>query len=45
MLVVVIPNKYYYASKMDTLLHDASKLENLGPASQNDNTAKIESQI
>ena len=30
---------------MDTLLHDASKFENLGPASQNDDTAKIESQI
>ena len=30
---------------MDTLLHNAFKFENLCPANQNDNTAKIESQI
>ena len=40
---VVILNKHDHISKMDTLLHDVSKFENLGPASQNDNTAKIES--
>ena len=42
---VVILNKHGYVSKMDMLLHDASKFENLGPASQNDNTAKIKCQI
>ena len=41
----VILNKHDYVSKMDTLLYDASKFENLGLASQNDNTTKIESQI
>ena len=30
---------------MDKLPHDASKFKNLGPADQNDNTAKIELQI
>ena len=30
---------------MDTLLHDTFKFESLGPANQNDNTAKTESQI
>ena len=42
---VVILNKHDYISKMDTLLYDASKFENLGPAGQNDNRAKIESQM
>ena len=37
--------KHDYVSKMDKLLHNAPKFKNFGPASQNDSTAKIESQI
>ena len=38
---VVNLNKHDYVLKMNEFLHDASKFENLGLASQNDNTAKL----
>ena len=41
----VILSKHDYVSKMDTLLHDTSKFENLGPTSQDKNAAKVELQI
>ena len=42
---VVIMNKIDYISKMDFILQDNSKFENLGPSSEFDNTAKNESHI
>ena len=42
---VVIMNKNDYISKMDFILQDNSKFENLGPSSEFDNTAKIEAHI
>ena len=42
---VVIMNKSDYISKMDFILQDNSKFENLGPSSEFDNTAKIEAHI
>ena len=42
---VVIMNKIDYISKMDFILKDNSKLENLGPSSKFDNAAKIETHI
>ena len=42
---VVIMNKSDYISKMDFILQDNSKFENLGPFSEFDNTAKIEAHI
>ena len=42
---VVIMNKIDYISKMDFILQDNSKFENLGPSSEFDNTAKIEAHI
>ena len=37
--------KIDYISKMDFILHDNSKFENLGPSSEFDNTVKIEAHI
>ena len=42
---VVIMNKSDYISKMDFILQDNYKFENLGPSSEFDNTAKIEAHI
>ena len=42
---VVIMNKIDYISKLDFILQDISKFENLGPSSEFDNTAKIEAHI
>ena len=42
---VVIMNKIDYISKMDFILQDNSKFENLGPSSEFDNTVKIEAHI
>ena len=42
---VVIMNKIDYISKIDFVLQDNSKFENLGPSSEFDNTAKNESHI
>ena len=42
---VVIMNKSDYISKMNFILQDNSKFENLGPSSEFDNTAKIEAHI
>ena len=39
---VVIMNKSDYISKMNSILQDNSKFENLGPSSEFDNIAKIE---
>ena len=41
----VIMNKNDYISKMDFILQDNSKFENLGPSSEFDDTAKIEAHI
>ena len=38
-------NKSDYISKMDIILQDNSKFENLGPSSETDNTAKIKAHI
>ena len=42
---VVIMNKSNYISKMNFILQDNFKFENLGPSSEFDNTAKIEAHI
>ena len=42
---VVIMNKSDYISKMDFILQENSKFENLDPSSEFDNTAKIEAHI
>ena len=42
---VVIMNKSDYIPKMDFILQDNSKFENLGPSSEFDNTAKIKAHI
>ena len=42
---VVIMNKIDYILKMNFILQDISKFENLGPFSEFDNTAKIEAHI
>ena len=42
---VVIMNKSDYISKMNFILQDNSKFENLGPSFKFDNTAKIEAHI
>ena len=42
---VVILNKEDYNNKMKIILNDSSKFLDLGPATNNDNTAKIESRI
>jgi len=42
---VVILNKNEYNDKMMTVLNDTTKFLDLGPATSNDNTAKIEAQI
>ena len=38
-------NKSDYISKMDFILQDSYKFENLGPSSKTDNSAKIEAHI
>jgi len=42
---VVILNKKEYNDKTITILNDTTKFVDLGPATSNDNTAKIETQI
>ena len=42
---VVILNKNEYNDKIMTILNDTNKFLDLGPATSNDNTAKIETQI
>ena len=42
---VVILNKNEYNDKVMTILNDTTKFIDLGPATSNDNTAKIETQI
>jgi len=42
---VVILNKNEYNDKMMTILNDTTKFLDLGPATSNDNIAKIETQI
>ena len=42
---VVILNKSDYITKMNLILNDASKFQQIGPADTNDNTAKIEAKI
>ena len=42
---VVILNKNDYNDKMKTILNDTTKFLDLGPVTNNDNTAKIESRI
>ena len=42
---VVILNKSDYITKMNLILDDASKFQQIGPVSTNDNTAKIEAKI
>jgi len=42
---VVIVNKNEYNNKIKTILNDTTKFLDLGPATNNDNTAKIETQI
>jgi len=42
---VVILNKNEYNDKMKTILNDTTKFLDLGPATNNDNTTKIETLI
>ena len=42
---VVIINKTDYVSKMESILHDESKFQVLGPVHSTDNTAKLESRL
>ena len=42
---VVILNKSDYITKMNSILNDASKFENLGSVEENDNTLSIEKRI
>ena len=42
---VVILNKSDYITKMNSILNDASKFQQIGPIDTNDNTAKIEAKI
>ena len=39
---VVILNKTDYLTKMNFILNDSSKFQNIGPVNDNDNTAKME---
>ena len=42
---VIILNKSDYITKMNSILDDASKFENLGSVEENDNTLTIEKRI
>ena len=39
---VAILNKTDYLTKMNSILNDFSKFQNVGPVNDNDNTAKME---
>ena len=42
---VVILNKTDYLTKMNSILNDSSKFQNIGPINDNDNTAKMEGKL
>ena len=42
---MVILHKSNYITKMNFILNDASKFQQIGPVNTNDNTAKIEAKI